>query len=197
MVPEMARRRTYDDHRVRQGLVATFLATGYADTSLADLESGTGLDRRQLYNGFGDKKTMFLGALDDFTEAAADRFLAPLETGSDGLADVEAALWGLLADADDPEARLGCLVCNTSREAIATDPDIGPVIDRFFRRIEGGYRAALTRAVARNELGPDDDPARLARLLLAIHVSLCVLARAGESAEVLHDIAAATLERIR
>ena len=54
----------YDPQAAKTGLLAAFRAKGFADTSLSDLEAASELDRRQLYNGFGDKQSMFLAALD-------------------------------------------------------------------------------------------------------------------------------------
>ena len=56
---------------------------------LADLEAATGLNRRQLYNTIGDKRQMFLQAMDEFTEMSVQLLLAPLERDEAGLADIE------------------------------------------------------------------------------------------------------------
>lgn len=188
----MARPRQYDDDEVRAGLVATFLERGYADASIVDLEQGSGLNRRQLYNAYGDKKAVFVQALNDFTVVAGERFLDRLEHGTGGLADIEAALTDLIDAAETPEGRLGCLICNSARETIATDDAVRPVVDGYFRRIEGAYAAAVRRAVQRGELPPDSDVTRRARHHLGVHVGLCVLGRAGEDLDVLRDIAAAS-----
>ncbi len=190
----MARPKQYDDATVRSGLVATFLERGFADTSIVDLEQGSGLNRRQLYNAYGDKKAVFLQALNDFAAMAGGRFLAPLENGSAGMADAEATLMAMTGPIERPEDRFGCLVCNSARETIAADPDISPVIDGFFRRIEGAYRAAIERSVSMGESPASTDAARRARLLLGVHVAVCVLARAGENTEVLKDMVAEALD---
>jgi TetR/AcrR family transcriptional repressor of nem operon len=194
----MARPRTYDEDEVRRCALGAFLQHGYAETSLSDLEAASGLDRRQLYNGFGDKKALFAQSLDAFAEEAARTFLAPLESPDAGVADISNLL-RLFADlSDTPRGRLGCMVCNAASEDVAQDADIKPRIETYFERIELAYRNALERAAARGELDMDRTAAvRRARLLLGTHVSLSVLARAGAPKAVLEDMveeAIATLE---
>lgn len=189
----MPRTKQYDRNDLREALVTTFLEKGFAGASLADLEERSGLNRRQLYNDVGDKLAMFVQALDDFADMAAARFLVPLERGTDGLADIRDTLFGLIDAGETPEGRLGCLICNTAREAIAHDPDVAPRVDRYFRRIEHGYHGALERAVSSGALGPGFDPVAMSRMLLAVHISLCVMGRAGEDLDVMRDAAHAAL----
>ena len=92
------------------------------------------------------------------------------------------------------QGRNGCLVCNSSSEDIATDDDVRGHINRYFARIESAYQNALTRSKTRGELDWSDQKIMtVSRLLLGTHVSLCVLARASQSQDVLNDIAEETL----
>ncbi len=190
----MSRTRQYDDAAARAGLMATFLEKGFSAASLVDLETGSGLNRRQLYNDYGDKKAVFLRALEDFGDVAGRLILQPLENGALGVADIRQTLHGMLALADTERGRLGCLICNTAREPVAEDADVRRVVDAFFRRIEAAYGRALTRAQDRQELAADRDVGRLARLFMAIHVSLSVMARAGTKVAVLEDVVMESLE---
>ncbi len=193
----MARPLGYDPQEVRRRTLEAFWTGSYAETSLADLEAATGLDRRQLYNGFGDKTAMFVTALEDFDAMAGQMFLAPLEAEGSGLAEIAGLLRGFVELSRTPEGRRGCLVCNTAREAAADLPTVRPRVAAYFDRIERAYLTALTQARNAGALVMDDAALRrTARLFFGAHVSLCVLARAGVDADVLHDIAEETLRRL-
>ena len=176
----MARHIEYDPTALKQNLLSIFWEQGYAETSLSDLEIATGLNRRQLYNGLGDKRSMFLQALDDFSDVAGREFLAKLEAADAGLKDIEALLMTFVGMVRDGTSGKGCMVCSTSQEEIASDQDVKTRIDAYFERIRAAYENALTRAVIRGELTlqPTDIAGR-AEALFGIHVALCVLGRAG------------------
>ncbi len=192
----MARSRQYDEAHARAGFLATFLEKGYAEASLADLEHGSGLNRRQIYNDFGDKRRLLLGAITDFKATAVRQILQPLEHSELGVDAIRQTLLGMIAQADTPQGRLGCLICNTAREPIARDPDVQEQIDSFFRRIEGAYRQAINRAIERQELPTETNVRSLARFFLSVHVSVCVLGRGGEAKAVLKDVATEALSKL-
>jgi AcrR family transcriptional regulator len=177
----MPREIAYDPHYVRQCLLRQFWVEGFDGTSLSALEAASGLDRRQLYNGFGDKRAMFLQALDDFQEMAGRRFLSPLEADSAGLSSIQELLRTFATLAESDEGAIGCFVCSTSQDEIATDPDVKQRVDAYFDRIEAAYRNALTRAAKRGELARKPAEIRqLVSFLFGVHVSMSVLARAGQ-----------------
>jgi TetR/AcrR family transcriptional repressor of nem operon len=186
----MSRQIAYDPLHVRQCLLRQFWAEGFAGTSLTQLEAATGLDRRQLYNGLGDKRAMFLQALDDFQEMAGRRFLSPLEAESAGLSSIRDLLKTFATLAESDEGAMGCFVCSTSQEEIAADPDVKRRVDAYFDRIEAAYRNALTRAAKRGELARKPAEIRqLASFLFGVHVSMSVLARAGQPTERIRALA--------
>lgn len=176
----MARTISYNPTDVRRRLLSKFWETGFAETSLSDLETATGLNRRQLYNGPGDKKAMFLTAFDDFSTSAGRQFLAPLEKDTAGLDEIANLLRCFVALAGSREGPSGCMVCSVSQEAIASDADVRPRIDAYFNRIEAAYGNALTQASARGEVSlvPPEINAKSV-MLFGVHVALCVLGRGG------------------
>lgn len=194
----MARQIEYDPLALKRNLLAVFWERGYAETSLSDLEAATGLNRRQLYNGVGDKRAMFLQALDDFFDVAGREFLAPLEKEGAGLRDIETLLEKFLRLAASGEGPTGCLVCSSSQEDIASDADVRRRIDTYFDRIRAAYAHALRCAVERGELiFADSDPELRADALFGTHVALCILARAGRPQAQLERLVRQALADIR
>ncbi len=54
-----------------------FWTRGYHATSMTDLLEGTGLSRGSLYKAFGDKKSLFLLALECYAEAGLEELGEP------------------------------------------------------------------------------------------------------------------------
>ena len=54
-----------------------FWTKGYEETSMRDLEEGLGVGRQSLYSTFGDKRDLFLAALDRYAALQQER-IAPL-----------------------------------------------------------------------------------------------------------------------
>jgi TetR/AcrR family transcriptional repressor of nem operon len=186
----MARPREHDPAAVTNGLIAAFSAGGYEGTSFSDLEAATGLDRAQLSRTYGDKKQLFLIAVDAIAEARFAEYLRPLSEQG-GVREIRRMMLAICDMAGTPQGRLGCLVCNTCREPIATtDPEVAALVDKHFRRVENAFAGALRNAVASGDLSMSSAQVRrAARHLYAVHVSLMVLLRAGEPRPVLRDIA--------
>ena len=193
----MARPKEHNEEDVRMAALQAFWRDGYADTSLADLEEATGLGRRSLYNSFGDKKTIFLRALEDFRAMAAAQNLSPLDAPGAGTDAVAATLNGLVAAAGTPQGANGCLICNTAREAVGRDPDVAEQVNLYFTRIERSFAKALHTEKARGGLPENEHVKDLSRFYLGVLVSLCVLARAGAPSKTLEAIVREALKRIR
>lgn len=192
----MVRPRKFKEENVRMAAMQMFLRKGYASTSLSDLEEATGLGRRSLYNSFGDKRTVFLRSLEDFRTTVVERNLAPLEQSGAGVEAIAIVLNQFLEYAKTPEGRLGCLICNTSREPIASDTAVAEHISLYFTRVEQGFAKVLTTAQHNGILPPDENVTSLARFYLGVLVSICVMGRAGVPLAILQDIVAEALKRV-
>lgn len=194
----MPRQIAYDTVKLQNDLMTLFWAKGFSETSLADLEAASGLNRRQLYNGIGDKRQMFLQALDSFAELSGQTLLAPLEQETAGLREIEELFAKFAEMAQQPVEPKGCLICNTSLDEVAHDPDVAKRINAFFDRIRTAHLNALTRAADRGEitLSPGECE-KHADALYGAHVALCVLGRARRPEAQLRTIAEQAVEKIK
>lgn len=193
------RPRTHDPGAIRKGVMHCFWQLGFERASLPELEEAAGINRKQLARDFGNKRGLYLQAIDDFAVFAGKLFIAPLEKPDGGMAAIQQVLCGLADLPQSPDGHLGCLICNASREPIAqTDEEVAKRVRAYFLRIEDGYRKALEGAWANGEtaIGPDQHRAT-ARHLFAVHVALLVLARSGTERPVLREIAERALASVK
>lgn len=193
----MGRPREHDPQLVTEGVVRAFHSGGYENTSFSDLETATGLDRAQLSRCYGSKRDLFILALERTLEIGWTQHLEPLaERG--GIKEVRQFLMIVPNLVGTEAGEVGCLVCNTSHEPIAaSDPQVRALVKKHFKRIEKSLGSALRNAANSGEIRlKNAEIRRVARLLYAVHVSLMVLLRSGESRAVLRDIANSAVDGI-
>jgi len=189
------RPRSYDPERALHRATRAFWRAGFAGTSLDDLSAATGMNRPSLYGAFGDKRALYLAALERYactSSAAIADALAPEVPLAEGLERVyERALALYFADAAAP---LGCFLVGTAVTEAARDRGVrerlGKALSDFTRRFE----RRLEIARERGELPPDADPRRLAELSGAVLHSLALRARAGDSRASLRDFARGSVQ---
>lgn len=191
----MGRPREHDQQAVRARLMRCFWELGFEGASITALEAAAGVNRRQLSRDYGNKRAIFLQSLDDFTGVAGQVYLDRLERPDARVAEIAATLKLLAGSRQQPLGHLGCLICNTSLEPIATQDDsVRETVHGFFQRIERAYANALRLASRHGEVSLSPRQAKAAtRQLLGAHIALLCLARSRMPDAVLADIANRTL----
>ena len=122
--------------------------------------------------------------------------LSPMEQKGAGIAEVRETFHRLAAAAREPTGRNGCLICNTARESIASEPAVKEQIWLYFDRIERAFGKALRQAKKDGELPVDADVSGLAKFFLGVLVSVCTLARAEAPPRTIDDIITQALLRL-
>lgn len=114
----MGRPKSYDYQAVLQKATMQFWQSGFAETSLSDLEAATCLNRYSLYKGFGDKETLFELALDYYQEHVIGRMLKPLTHADPSLAAIKGYFTQLNELLKSKYGHYGCLFQNSQKEGI-------------------------------------------------------------------------------
>lgn len=188
--PGRGRPRSFDIEQVL-GLVADrFRDGGFSATSLDEIAEATGLNRPSLYAAYGDKKAMYLAALQRLHDTL-DQSFDRLDAEALGLRDTIAALfaWSIASYLAGPHGARGCLAIGTASAEAVKDAEIRAALDRILVLIDARVAAWFVRhGVA--------DAAGRARLIGAIMHSLSIRARAGQPRETLEAIAAQAIELI-
>jgi TetR/AcrR family transcriptional repressor of nem operon len=156
-----------------------FWSNGYHATSMPDLLKATGLSRGSLYTAFGDKRGIFLLALDRYIEEALARFDAELDVKRSAIDGLRACLTGYVDRTTGVAGRRGCLVVATAMELASQDPEIEKRLGLFFKGAETRLAKALTCARAEGGLAAGIEPATAARILLSMVEGLRVIAKTG------------------
>lgn len=179
MLGPMARPRTFDLEQVLDGAMALFRERGYEGTSVPDLTSELGICRQSLYNSFGDKRGLYLEALERYGKVEVDSKLGLLSAEGSPLENVRTVVRGLAAMATSCPGE-GCLTVTAMVET-REDPGALEAVERHVERLEGGFRGALTAAKEAGELRPAARPERLARAIITSIYGIGVLSRLPSS----------------
>jgi TetR/AcrR family transcriptional repressor of nem operon len=193
----MARTKEFEPERALESAMDLFWRRGYGATSVQDLLEEMGIGRGSMYGTFGDKRELFLAALDRFEASRVSRaneILAGPSSSIEGIRRLfETTIEGLLSY----EPRRGCLLANTAVELAPHDAEVAARISRYVGRTEEALEKALVRGRAEGEIAADKDPRALARFLVNTLHGVRVLARAGVDRRVLDDSVQTALEALR
>ncbi|HEY0928978.1 MAG TPA: TetR/AcrR family transcriptional regulator [Gemmatimonas sp.] len=192
----MARPRQFDEDLVIDQVTRTFWERGYANTSIADLETATGLGRQSLYCAFGDKHALFLRALERYA-AFGDQHMPPAALNSTSpLEHLRYMLRATIDTATSPDAPGACLMVQAMTEFGDTDVDVHAKCQANSRRIEAWIGRLAAEAEALGMLAPGVAPATVTTLVMTQHFGIPILARSGVPADQLQSSVDLLLKQI-
>jgi TetR/AcrR family transcriptional regulator, transcriptional repressor for nem operon len=183
----MARTKEFKPEEALEAAIELFWRRGYEATSMRDLLEGMGIGRGSFYDTFGDKRALFLAALDRFEESRTTWAIEVLETSPSPLAGIEEVFGRTIENLVGYEPRRGCLLANSAVELAPHDPEVAARISDYVRRTEEAFEGALVRAREMRGIPKKSDPRALARFLVTNLHGLRVMARAGADRETLED----------
>jgi TetR/AcrR family transcriptional repressor of nem operon len=153
-----------------------------------------GIQRGSLYGAFGDKRALFLAAMERYDRVMTARLLATLDAPGSGLAAIR-RFFRLKVEAAQERGRpRGCLVTNSATELGSRDRATASRIGATLDRIEAAFQRAVVRAQAAGEIDPTRDARALARFLTSSAQGLSVMAKTSPDRATLDDIVTITLE---
>jgi AcrR family transcriptional regulator len=191
------RPRAYDPDKALRRAMETFWERGYAATSLDDLSAAMGMNRPSLYAAFGDKRALYLKALESYiaaSRAGLDVALSVERPLREALRRVYAsALSVYLAGAN---AARGCLLIGTAATESVSDPEVRALMANSVRSLDEAFEARIRFAQERGEVPKIADPAALAKLASAVLHTLAIRSRAGAPRAALEATAEAGVDLI-
>jgi len=171
----MARPRNFDEDQVLDGAVALFREHGFEGISVPDLTAKLGICRQSLYKTFGDKKGLYLKALEAYGQRETNGKLALLEAEGSPLENVRTLIRGFASLATTCPDQ-GCLTVTAMVES-RDDPEALAVVAGQVEGLERGLQLALVRAQELGEIRPDVRPEQLARTLTTAIYGMGLLVR--------------------
>jgi AcrR family transcriptional regulator len=174
------RPRAYEPEVALQRAMEAFWKRGYSGTTLDDLAAATGMNRPSLYAGFGDKRAIYLKALEHYFERGLRAMRGALSQERPLQESLRIVYEGALSIYFSGDGRpRGCFAMGTATTEVVEDPQIRAVFTRGMRSIDHCFEARFRLARDNDELPADADPETLAGLASAILSKLAIRARSG------------------
>lgn len=191
------RPRAYDPDVAMASARDTFWRQGYSGTSLDDLSEATGMNRPSLYAAFGDKRALYLAAMDRYIaanyQAMVDALATdmPLEPALMHVCDLALGLYFPVQD----DAH-GCFLLGTSLAEALNDDGVREKLKTALETFDHAFEDRFKRARKQGEIATTAKPAVLARLASAIIHTMALRSRAGDSRATLRATAVAGMKMI-
>lgn len=186
----MARPRKFVEDQVIGAARDQFWTHGYAGTSLDDLVAATGLGRGSLYGAFGDKHTIFMRALDEYSTATMAAVRAELRDSAESAYDRLVGHIRSMAQVNASDSkRRGCLTAKSAAELAATDKAVAHRIKRFLDAYQTELAETIAAAQREGDLDGAVDARNLAALVLTILRGMEALRKGGASSATINRAA--------
>ena len=187
--PQRGRPRSFDTDAALDAAVLVFWEKGYDGTSLTDLTSAMGINRPSLYATYGNKRDLFIRAIDRYATTHGSQAFSALQLEPDNRLAVQRFFEASIDCALAEGTPRGCLINTVATDAAGTDAELRSKLSRMFERTD----AALARRMAASHESSNHDPEQLALMAHAVTHSIMTGARAGASREDLTAVAVSFL----
>ncbi len=191
------RPRSFDTDEVLDRVRDTFWRYGYAGTSMDQLSAATGLHKPSLYGAFGDKKKLYLAALDNYLADVraefAEAFAIP-----DLFESLEAMTeWSIDKFMGKDELGTGCFMMHTAMPEASEDPDISRAVRESMDSLDRALVRRFEKAIEAGQISAEADPHALAMVMVANHYEISGRARAGYARAELRALADRAIKLVK
>lgn len=175
----MPRPRQFDEQAVLDAAADCFWTHGYEATSTRDLTRAMAMTQASLYNAFGDKRALFLRALDHYLRCTLHERVERLEKIGDPGLGITLFLQEIVDRSAGDPAQRGCFLVNAALEAGPRDAAMQTAIADEIGVIEGFFSGRLARGRETGAIPPGPPVDEAASLLLSVLLGVRVMARLG------------------
>lgn len=182
------RPRSFDRDHALDAAVLVFWDKGYDGSSIEDLTHAMGINRPSLYATFGNKRDLFIQAIDRYAATHGNKAFSAFRLEADNRNAIAQFFDASIECALAEGTPRGCLINTVATEAAENDAELRNKLADMFTRTD----AAIARRLATNhdaDASPIHDPAGLARMAHSVTHSIMTRARAGASRNELSQIA--------
>ncbi len=162
----MARPKAFDPDQAIAEAMTAFCDRGYAATSVHDLLAEMKLNRGSLYGTFGDKKKLFLAALEKYDQQAREQFWCLLDKPGPARGVIRQWLLAAGERCVSAAGKHGCMAARASMEVAPHDADVATWIKRVNRRNERAVARVVARGQAEGQINAKLNAMEIGRMLL-------------------------------
>ncbi len=174
---------TFNKKKALADVTQLFWLQGYEGTSVQQILDCMGVSRSSMYSVFGDKRSLFLQSLAQFSELSRVACTPLLQIEEPKLAVVQ--FYNLVFfSLKDEQRRRGCLLVNTVLEQSGLDEGLAGFAAEKLSEVEESFKHCFDWAQANGKISKNADSSALAAFFMTLTKGLRVSAREGaEEAE--------------
>lgn len=192
----MARPKAFDRETALRGAIPVFSDLGYDGTSTEVLLKAMGISRQSMYDTFGDKRRLYLEALQHYVAGSVAEQIGTLNGTASPLKGIEAMLDAMASKASTEEEP-GCLGIGAICEFGRSDAEVSLLSDTAGRTLQSALERRVAEAKAAGEIGKDVEPRVAAHFLGTTLSGLKIAARGGAPVEALRGVARMALRSLK
>jgi TetR/AcrR family transcriptional repressor of nem operon len=185
----MGRPREFDEAAALEAAMKCFWQRGYEATSVRDLAQEMGISAPSLYNTYGDKRALFVQALERYLEQSTRARITRLEDSLPPKQAIRQFIGEIIKRSVNDRERRGCFLINSALEVAPHDRELGALIADRLAEIEAFFYRSIKAAQAQGTVPLDRAAKDIARLLLGVLLGIRVLARSKPDRALLEGIA--------
>lgn len=175
----MPRQKQYDPDAVVEKAMHVFWEKGYEATSVQELVEATGINRFSMYQAFGDKRGLFLRALDHYFDRVLPQIVHLSENSNGGVATIRRYFEALETTVLSPLGHRGCFGQNTGVELAFRDERALEPLNRMYAQLELNLEKALRVAREKGQVGRTAVIPEVARFLVTVAQGMILMAKTG------------------
>ncbi len=183
----MARPQKYNQTKVMNTISNLFQTQGYRGTSIDQLLEATELSRSSLYNGFGNKESIYLMVLDDIAVKSAVLYKdSALSNNPEEF--IRIFFMSYQPDKSHYLAGSGCLLVNTVVELADSEPDLVNRAQTYLQQAQDSMASYFKLSQQNGLLAKHHNPMALAKFFMNVKKGLMVSVRHGTDIKDLDDV---------
>jgi TetR/AcrR family transcriptional repressor of nem operon len=184
--------KQFDPNEALGKAMQLFWAKGYAATGLAELQEQLGIGRKSLYDTFGNKRQLFIKAVQLYSDSVAGQLFSELKKEGSPLGNVRRLMRTLQEQHSMPESK-GCLLGVSMAQFRTDDAEMAEILRQHIKRCEEAFYKTFKRAQDVGELDGKTNIRDLARLFMGIQQGLALIGRVQDTPAVPRSIVDAAL----
>ena len=186
--------KKFDPDVALEKAMEVFWAKGYEAASLSELMANMGISKKSLYDTFGNKRSLFLKALEHYSRTVLSDVNRRLSTDGSPLQNIE----NLLKDFRDMHSQpcsKGCMLGTNIADFDTDDAEIAAVLRGYLKQVESILSRTLRQAQEAGEISEAIAPRDMARFLLVLHQGMALVGRVLDDSALL-DSVVSTADRV-
>lgn len=168
--------KQFDPEQALEAAMDVFRARGFEAASLTELTAAMGIGKKSLYDTFGNKRALFLQALELYAVTSTNSIRQCLLTNPSPLAGLR-KLFSQWKELHSNPGSQGCMLGTNMADFDSDDQEVSAILNAKLKAIEDVFYEALTKAISKGEISKKLNPRQTAQMLICLTQGIALVGR--------------------